>query len=734
MKEGNKEGSNLTLSFKIHDPEKNTSPGGVKSICDGDDCEDINVYYDNDGGYNVRVRVGRTGASTLSITKKIIEPVIEILDGKDVRISSRLCDSSTPNLISSSNLQCYRASTGESCGFTSGASDPDCYVKCDTAVDNDCQYANVKTGLLENIYKVLIQNAYYKTILNLALILFVTFYGFGFFIGLTNFTQTELIIRLFKIGFIYLLVSENGWTFTDKSVLFKGADDVITLFFSGEIQAKIWGLFFASWFGWAYVLLIFFSMLIFIVAMANALVIYLTAQIFISLLLSLAPIFILLILFGMTKSMFDKWLSSILSFALQQIFLVTTLAFFSILMKEILKFVLSYRVCWEPIWTIPLYITDIELFSFWKIAGLAEGASPNAMGNVAPSITHILFIFLIAATLQKFLGFMVNLATNISGGISASSLAGGVTGAIGGLRDRAVGIAKGQAMKRVVGPAKRAVLGTSTLEERNKARQAEQIKQDQASVIKDQARKDVRGATDDKISQKIANLTETDEDGNIIRRPSIEEVEKSMFNDAIEARAGELGIADKDIAKFKAGTSLEEKEAFKKRGWTTKQVAKVLPGVGVERSESEEEARSELHGRIHGLLPEDTASEKAAQELRQEGYEANANPLYEGDKIPAEAKLQKPSAPPKEALEEGVEPPQELEKGPEEAKEEKRKRLAEQLAKEAPEDKEEVKEVLPRTDLSEGEEKNVVKRPGTPLPPKEEKTPDIEEAIEDKGE
>src|SRR5690606_39227016 len=140
--------------------------------------------------------------------------------------------------------------------------------------------------------------------------------------------------------------------FYDKSILFKGIDDVLSLFLSTAVQKKISALLFASIFGWAYLYIVYLSFMLYVYAVANAVLLYLTAQVFISILFVLGPIFFVFLLFSQTKGMFDKWLSALIGFSMQQIFLLTTLSFFNIMMYEVIKSAFGYRICWDDVWVI----------------------------------------------------------------------------------------------------------------------------------------------------------------------------------------------------------------------------------------------------------------------------------------------------------------------------------------------------------------------------------------------
>lgn len=84
-------------------------------------------------------------------------------------------------------------------------------------------------------------------------------------------------------------------------------------------------------------MIIYFAFMLYVYAVGYAVMYYLTAQVFVSILFILGPIFFIFTLFNQTKGMFDNWLNQIIGFSLQQIFLLTTLAFFNMMMYEVLK-------------------------------------------------------------------------------------------------------------------------------------------------------------------------------------------------------------------------------------------------------------------------------------------------------------------------------------------------------------------------------------------------------------
>ncbi len=391
------------------DDDPNAEP---KKVCDKE-FRCLSKYSNNSGKYYVTVRVKTLGSNISNIIGDVITPVIEVMDGsKD----------------------------------------------------------GTKIGQAERIYKLIIGDPRYQAILSISLVMMFTFYGFGYLIGVSESGISDIVSKLVKIALIYLFVGPEGWhwfnmivvkffkngtdylaflmassfdnspglqnailnsDFYDKSILFSGVDKVFGIFFSSTVQKKISALLFASIFGWAYLLLIYYGMLLYVYAVANSVLLYLTSQVFISILFVLGPLFFVFTLFSQTKEMFDKWLSQLISFSLQQIFLLTTLAFFNMMMYEVIKMVLGYKICWDEVWTINI-ITRITLMSFWTIASLPPRVnSQSDAGNIGnpdgiPSFFTILFIWVIADLMLKFVGFMTDMAASISGGLKASSLASGI--------------------------------------------------------------------------------------------------------------------------------------------------------------------------------------------------------------------------------------------------------------------------------------------------------------------
>ena len=419
------------LSFKIEDPQENDascqSSTGLRNqisktfyISEGRELVPeercVNKYSDNSGSYDVQIKVKNKSDEYAKMIGSVIEPILKIIDGV-----------------------------------------PD-------------ESGEIQDGKVEKTYKNIITDPKYKMIVRISMIMMVTFFGFSYLMGVSELNNKEIMSRVIKIAIIYLFIGENGWewfnnliatpfrnvtdqvsflmassfdnsselmdsiknnVYSDKSLLFSSVDRTFSLIFSQVAVNKITALIFADFFGWVYFIIVAYGILLYIYAVANAVLIYLTAQVFLSILFTLGPIFLLFTLFKQTQDMFDNWISAIISFSLQQIFLLTTLAFFNILMYEIIKLVLNYRICFGPVWIIDLWLVKINLLQSWFVASIPPSLSSNSMPGINnnpesfPSIFSVLFIWIIGSIMGKFIEMMTDIAQQISGGISANSLASG---------------------------------------------------------------------------------------------------------------------------------------------------------------------------------------------------------------------------------------------------------------------------------------------------------------------
>lgn len=504
------------------------------------------IYSNNSGSYFVTVKVSNPPGNNISnIIGGVITPVIEAMDGR------RSIDASGK--------------------------------------------VTQTVGQSQRIYTLLVQDGRYQAILSMCMAMMIMFYGVTYLMGITDLSSSDLINRCIKIALIYFFSSPTGWywfnlfvvkwfkdgtdylafmmassfddspslaralslnDYYDKSVLFSSVDKVFGMFFSQAVQKKVSALLFASIFGWVYLWIIYLSFMLYVYAVGYAVLYYLTAQIFISILFTLGPIFFIFTLFNQTKGMFDSWLNQLIGFSLQQIFLLTTLAFFNMMMYEVIKMSLGYKICWDEVWTINI-ITRISLLSFWTIASLPPSVnSQSQVGEIGhpegiPSLFSILFIWVIASLMKNFIKFMTDLGASIGGSVKASAMASGALKAINDAKayssEKFNDVAKatiGEPMKRLD-----AALFDSG-EHADKARKERQDKNRQ-----DQGKKESLAKAGDAAMSKYKRENAAEFAG--LSEDKKKEKLLAAKESGMKAEAKKLGISDKELESLKKDKGLK---------------------------------------------------------------------------------------------------------------------------------------------------------------------------------
>ena len=221
-----------------------------------------------------------------------------------------------------------------------------------------------------------------------------------FMIGLIEINQTELVVRLFKIGVIATLISDttlntipsmfDGFIqlsmdisnvimkismydpktsrellpFPELNNVFSAYDAVMEMALSKGFNVKIWSLLFTSKF---YLIIgIYVCIIIMFIAMLRSLVQYIMSLFLLALLLIILPIFLVTILFKQTIHLFENWLGQFIASCLMIIIVTTTVALMLSLIVTQLQDLLYYTVCWKSIWKWEILGITIIDFRFWK--------------------------------------------------------------------------------------------------------------------------------------------------------------------------------------------------------------------------------------------------------------------------------------------------------------------------------------------------------------------------------
>lgn len=245
-----------------------------------------------------------------------------------------------------------------------------------------------------HFYTKLTKNVTLQRIIKSALILYVMIYALTFLAGATQITAKDLLTRIIKITLIVILIGENSWSFFNDylfSAFIEGTDYImsnvsgltssksnifgfIDPIFDKYTNGRFWLLLFIQLLqihnGLTIVAIItIYSLILYFRAILEVIIGYVIAYIGLSVMISLAPFFIILVLFEKTKSIFDNWLSTLFSYMMQpSILLIFFLLIDQVMSDQLLKIVV--RACWNPGFltiAIGLDLTHIDIpinFSF----------------------------------------------------------------------------------------------------------------------------------------------------------------------------------------------------------------------------------------------------------------------------------------------------------------------------------------------------------------------------------
>lgn len=235
-------------------------------------------------------------------------------------------------------------------------------------------------SLTQDMYQRLVTNNYLGNIARTSLTLYIIIYGLMFLAGAVQITISDIVARVVKIGIVIAMFSPTSWNFFNNNlfVIFtQGSEYLLTnvigatsntgnIFgfidpiFDRYTNGNIWALLFIQLFqlhnGLAFfALLTIYSLLTYLRSVLEIIVNYCLAFLGVAVMISLAPFFIILILFERTRSMFEAWLSTLFSYMIQP----TVLLVFFLLIDQIINQYISgmvTRACWDSDF-IPLRIS-----------------------------------------------------------------------------------------------------------------------------------------------------------------------------------------------------------------------------------------------------------------------------------------------------------------------------------------------------------------------------------------
>ncbi|MHC3897460.1 UNVERIFIED_CONTAM: type IV secretion system protein [Wolbachia endosymbiont of Nasonia longicornis] len=246
-------------------------------------------------------------------------------------------------------------------------------------------YEGYRKGLLQGIRALLI--------------LYVIFTVVGYMLGTIQLSKFDFIIRIFKIAFIAFAFSDRSWELfgTTLSRLFVNGSTYLVNSFSGYIgegeekfafldltagvlfTAETWlkflSLMLSGPFGFIAFLAILYATFVFLRCIISATFKYVISTVLVAFLLSLAPLFIVFILFQQTKTLFDNWIKTLAHVSLQPVILFSSLSLLNQLMYSVLYNLTNFSACYQCLISVNFLSYDLCLMKSILPLGYSPGTS-----------------------------------------------------------------------------------------------------------------------------------------------------------------------------------------------------------------------------------------------------------------------------------------------------------------------------------------------------------------------
>ncbi|QJT94631.1 type IV secretion system protein [Wolbachia endosymbiont of Diaphorina citri] len=231
------------------------------------------------------------------------------------------------------------------------------------------------------------------------LILYVIFTVIGYMLGTIQLSKFDFIVRMMKIAFIAFAFSDRSWElfgttlsrlFIDGSTYlvdsfsgyigeggkkFAFLDLTAGVLFTGETWLKFLSLMLSGPFGFIAFLAILYATFVFLRCIISATFKYVISTVLVAFLLSLAPLFIVFILFQQTKTLFDNWIKTLAHVSLQPVILFSSLSLLNQLMYSVLYNLTNFSACYQCLISVNFLSYDLCLMKSILPLGYSPGTS-----------------------------------------------------------------------------------------------------------------------------------------------------------------------------------------------------------------------------------------------------------------------------------------------------------------------------------------------------------------------
>lgn len=315
------------------------------------------------------------------------------------------------------------------------------------------------------------------------LIIYISLYGLMFLMGAVQINQYDLVIRVVKVAIVSGLMNDKTFEFFNTYILdvvtsfsdeimanmsgysvYTGAEQISNpfmflnelmtkIFLSTTFYAQILALLSMGLSGPFYFLIVFISIAIAVMVSFRAIAVYLMAFMGITVLISLAPLFLTFILFERTKHLFDSWVKFMVSYMLEPIILLAGIIILTQLFTIYLDYLIGYSVCWKCALPFSLPFPQIEnvtpLFlnvPLFCLNWFAPWGIDYRSGVMGINMQHIAALLILSYCMWSYVEFSNMIVGKIAGGAAMSSgtdTSRGMSSVMGGSAMKAMGVQPG---------------------------------------------------------------------------------------------------------------------------------------------------------------------------------------------------------------------------------------------------------------------------------------------------
>ncbi len=238
----------------------------------------------------------------------------------------------------------------------------------------------------------LTQDTHFLLLLRSFIGLYIVVYSLCFMMGMIQNPSKDVIFSIIRLAVVFQIFSPNSFDFFynhffmffldginqllglvvapfanfDKGDVWASLDFLLNTLLSPETQAKVWSTLLSNAIGFIFVIVFYVALVFFLIATARVVFAYICSFVSMCILISVAPIFLTLMLFGKTKELFSEYINQFLAFALELLILFAAVGMFAAIIINFLQQTLGFRVCWETFFNLNLLgHDDFMALKFW---------------------------------------------------------------------------------------------------------------------------------------------------------------------------------------------------------------------------------------------------------------------------------------------------------------------------------------------------------------------------------